>query len=103
MAQDFVSDPVKKQVLELILLRQEFGRPVAAPPGVPADRVEALRRAFHETLVDPEFLEDAQKVMMEIDPLSGEEMARRLASAHETPKSIVEQAAALVQPVQPVQ
>jgi tripartite-type tricarboxylate transporter receptor subunit TctC len=100
MAQDFVSDPVKKQVLELILLRQEFGRPVAAPPGVPADRVEALRRAFHETLVDPEFLEDAQKVMMEIDPLSGEEMARRLASAHETPKSIVEQAAALVQPVQ---
>ena len=36
---DLVADPVKKRVLELILIRQEFGRPMAAPPGVPADRL----------------------------------------------------------------
>lgn len=100
MAQDLVSDPIKQQVLKLILLRQDFGRPLAAPPGVPFQRVEALRSAFHETLEDPGFLEDAQKVMMEINPLSGVEIARSLALAHETPKSIIEQAAALVQPVQ---
>jgi tripartite-type tricarboxylate transporter receptor subunit TctC len=100
MAQDFVSDPVKKQVLELILLRQEFGRPIAAPPGVPADRVAALRTAFQDTLTDPDFLADAQKVLMEIDPLTGEEMARMLVDAHATPKAIVQQAAALVEPVQ---
>ena len=100
MAQDFVTDPVKKEVLELILLRQEFGRSIAAPPGVPAERVEALRKAFHDTLVDRDFVADAQKVLMEIDPLSGEEMTRMLAEAHATPGRIIQQAASLVEPKQ---
>ena len=100
MAQDFVSDPVKKQVLELILLRQEFGRPLAVPPGVPADRMAALRTAFLETLKDRDFLADADKALMEIDPLTGDEMAALLAQAHASPKEIVRQAAALVEPVQ---
>ena len=52
-ALELVSDPVKHQVLELILMRQEIGRPVAAPPGVPAERLEVLRRAFDETMRDP--------------------------------------------------
>jgi tripartite-type tricarboxylate transporter receptor subunit TctC len=100
MAQDFVFDPVKKQILELILLRQEFGRPIAAPPGVQADRLETLRAAFEKTLIDPEFLADAQKVLMEIDPLNGDEMASMLSSAYAAPKLIIEGATALVQPVQ---
>ncbi len=100
MAQDFVTDPVKKQVLELILLRQEFGRSIAAPPGVPAERVEALRKAFHDTLVDRDFAADAQKALMEIDPLSGEDMTRMLAEAHATPGRIIQQAASLVEPKQ---
>ena len=54
-ALDLVTDPVKKQVLELILIRQEPGRPVAAPPGVPADRLAVLRRAFDDTMKDPGF------------------------------------------------
>jgi hypothetical protein len=41
-----VADPDNKRVLELILLRQEMGRPIAAPPGAPAERVAALRQAF---------------------------------------------------------
>ena len=45
-ALDLVSEPDKKRVLELILLRQEMGRPIAAPPGGPAERIAALRRAF---------------------------------------------------------
>jgi tripartite-type tricarboxylate transporter receptor subunit TctC len=100
MAQDFVSDPERKQVLELILLRQEFGRPIAAPPGVPAERVEALRKAFEATLADPDFRADSGKVLMEIDPLSGAEMAQMLAHAFAQPKTIVRQASALVEPVQ---
>ena len=100
MAQDFVSDPVKKQVLELILLRQEFGRPIAAPPGVPAERLAALRTAFQDTLKDPEFLADAEKVLMEMDPLTGDEMVALLTKAHAEPKDIIRQAGALVEPVQ---
>ena len=57
-------------MLELILIRQEPGRPFAAPPGVPADRVTALRRAFEDTLKDPEFISEAAKMQLEIEPLS---------------------------------
>lgn len=49
---------------------------------------------------DPEFLADAQKVLMEIDPLNGDEMASMLSSAYAAPKLIIEGATALVQPVQ---
>jgi tripartite-type tricarboxylate transporter receptor subunit TctC len=97
-ALDLVSDPVKKQVLELILIRQEIGRPVAAPPGVPVDRLESLRRAFDDTMRDPEFLAEAEKAQLEIEPLSAHEIAMLLASAFATPRSIVRQAAALIEP-----
>jgi tripartite-type tricarboxylate transporter receptor subunit TctC len=97
-ALDLVSDPVKKEVLELILIRQEIGRPVAAPPGVPADRLEALRRAFDDTMKDPEFLAEAAKAQLEIEPLTAREIDALLANAFATPKSIVAQAAELIEP-----
>jgi tripartite-type tricarboxylate transporter receptor subunit TctC len=97
-ALDLVSDPVKKQMLELILIRQEIGRPVAAPPGVPADRLEVLRRAFDDTMKDPEFLAEAEKLQLEIEPLRAREIDTLLASAFATPKAIVAQAAELIEP-----
>jgi len=97
-ALELVGDPVKRQVLELILMRQEAGRPFAAPPGVPADRVTALRSAFAATLNDPEFRAEAEKAQLEIEPLTGAEIEKLLAAAYEAPKSIVQQAAALVEP-----
>ena len=93
-----VTDPESRQVLELILIRQEPGRPFAAPPGVPADRLAALRRAFDATLKDGEFLADAEKVQLEIEPLTAGEIATLLASAYGAPKAIVQKAAALVEP-----
>lgn len=100
MAQDFVKDPERKKVLELILLRQEFGRPIAAPPGVPMERLAALRQAFADTLADPEFRTDADKALMEIDPISGAEMAQMFAQAFAQPQAIIGQAGALVEPAQ---
>jgi tripartite-type tricarboxylate transporter receptor subunit TctC len=97
-ALDLVDDPVKKQVLTLILIRQEPGRPVAAPPGVPVDRLAALRRAFDETMKDPEFVAEADKLQMEIEPLTAAEIDRLLAAAYATPKPIVQQAAELLEP-----
>lgn len=54
-------------------------RPYALPPGTPKERVQLLRKAFLETLKDPEFLVDAQKSRLEIDPLTGEELEKTVA------------------------
>jgi tripartite-type tricarboxylate transporter receptor subunit TctC len=100
-ALDLVGDAQNKQVMELILLRQEAGRPFAAPPGTPADRVDALRQAFLETLKDPAFIAEAEKTELEIDPLTGQEIEKMLAKAYAAPKTIVQRAAALVEPSAP--
>src|SRR5206468_11981268 len=97
-AHDRVSDTVKKEVLTLILSRQEPGRPVAARPGVPAERVAALRRAFDLTMKHPEFVAEAEKLQLEIEPLNAAEIERLLARAYATPKPIVQQAAELLEP-----
>ena len=64
-----------RQALDLALARLEFGRPFFMPPNVPAARVEAMRRAFDATMKDPEFLADADKLKIEVDPLTGEQVA----------------------------
>jgi tripartite-type tricarboxylate transporter receptor subunit TctC len=97
-ALDLVADPVKQQVLRLILIRQELGRPVAAPPGLPADRLAVLRAAFDATMKDPDFLGEAEKLQLEIEPLSAPEIDALLANAYAAPKAIVQQAAALIEP-----
>jgi hypothetical protein len=97
-ALDLVTDAENKQVLELILIRQEAGRPFAAPPGVPPERVVALRRAFDATLEDTEFRADAVKAQLEIEPLTAAEIDGLLATAYGAPKPIVQKAAALVEP-----
>ena len=97
-ALELVSDPENKQVLELILIRQEAGRPFAAPPGVPPDRLAALRSAFDATLKDAGFRADADRAQLEIEPLSAGEIEQLLAAAYGAPKTIVQKAAALVEP-----
>jgi tripartite-type tricarboxylate transporter receptor subunit TctC len=97
-ALDLVSEPQAQQVLELILLRQEMGRPFAAPPDVPPERVAALRAAFDATLKDKDFLAEADKVQLEIDPLAADRIATLLAGAYGAPKPIIARAAALVDP-----
>jgi len=95
-ALDLISDPGNKRILELILIRQEMGRPFAAPPGVPAERLAILRQAFETTLKDPAFLSDAKRLQMEIDPLTGPEIEKLLATAYSAPKAVVAEAAKLV-------
>jgi hypothetical protein len=97
-ARDLVSDPENKQVLDLILIRQEPGRPMAAPPGVPDDRLAALRKAFDATLKDADFLAEAEKLQMEIDPLTAAQIDNLLKSAYTTSKDIVQKAAELLEP-----
>lgn len=87
-----------QKVLELILIRQEMGRPFAAPPGVPADRVQALRQAFEATLKDESFLDEARQAQLDIEPLTGQRIDDLLAGAYAAPRAIIEKAAALLNP-----
>jgi tripartite-type tricarboxylate transporter receptor subunit TctC len=81
--------PEQKQALQLALARLEFGRPFFMPPNVPADRVAAIRHAFDATMKDKEFLAEADKLKLEIDPMSGEELAKTLDEMAKTPAEVV--------------
>jgi tripartite-type tricarboxylate transporter receptor subunit TctC len=71
----------QRQILRLISSPTLLGQPYVAPPGVPADRIATLRRAFAQTMADKAFLTDAEKIAYTVQPLSGEEVARIV---HET-------------------
>ena len=81
--------PEHKQALQLALARLEFGRPFFMPPNVPADRVAAIRHAFDATMKDKEFLAEADKLKLEIDPMSGGELAKTLEEMAKTPAEVV--------------
>jgi hypothetical protein len=68
------------QAMKLMFARSEYGRPFLLPPDVPADRVAALRQAFDETMKDPEFLAECEKLQLEVTPMSGIEMQKSLNS-----------------------
>ena len=81
--------PEHKQALQLALARLEFGRPFFMPPNVPAERVSAIRRAFDATMKDKEFLDEADKLKIEVDPLSGEQVAALVEQVSRTPAETV--------------
>ncbi len=86
---DLAKTEEQKQIFKLIFARQVLGRPFLAPPGVPVDRVAALRQAFMDTMKDPEFLAEADKMKLEITAVSGQELQKIVQEAYETPKDVV--------------
>lgn len=74
LVMDLPLSPEKKAILRLVFARQVMGRPYATGPGVPPERVEALRKAFDETFQDPEFKAEAEKAQLEVDPVTGAEV-----------------------------
>jgi len=81
---DFVKTDEDRQIFKVVLARQVMAWPFAAPPGVPADRVAALRKAFDETLKDPEFLAEAEHLNLEITPVSGERIQSLIEDVYRT-------------------
>lgn len=65
-----------RQVAQVILASESFGRPIITPPGTPKDRIEILRRAFEQSLKDPELLAETKKARMDVDPTSGPELEK---------------------------
>jgi tripartite-type tricarboxylate transporter receptor subunit TctC len=65
---------------------------VLAPPGVPAERVQALRNAFQAMVKDPEFVADIQRLNVELDPLPGEQVGELVVRTLNVPAAVRERA-----------
>jgi tripartite-type tricarboxylate transporter receptor subunit TctC len=95
---DLAQTKEQKQALRFLYASLTFGRPYVAPPGVPPERVAALRKAFMDTFADQEFLAAAAKMHYEINPISGEDMTAMIAELAKTPKPVIDEVAALIEP-----
>jgi tripartite-type tricarboxylate transporter receptor subunit TctC len=93
---DLAKTDEQQQILRLIFARQVMGRPFLAPPNIPADRAEALRKAFMDTVTDPEFVADADNAQLEVNPVSGEELQKLVAEVYKTPPEVAKKAGALL-------
>ena len=78
-----------KQALQMFYAQNAFSRPFILPPGVPADRVEALRKIFLETIADPELQAEARKMNIEAVPSSGAELQQVIANMYATAPAVV--------------
>ncbi len=93
LALDLAKNDDDRKILELEMIPLLFGRPYMAPPGTPKDRVAALRKAFDDTMKDPEFIAESTKARLEIEPVTGQELDDLLKKAYATPKALVEKLA----------
>jgi tripartite-type tricarboxylate transporter receptor subunit TctC len=93
---DLATTEEQRAIFRLIFARQVMGRPFLAPPGIPADRAAALRKAFMDTMKDKEFLADAEKGQLEITPVSGEDIQKLVIETHQTPAEIAKKAGDLL-------
>jgi len=89
---DFAKTPENRAIMELIYSSETFGRPYMMAPGVPADRVAALRKAFMQTLKDDQAAAEAQRIGLDLDPISGEELQALAEKIYATPAPIIERA-----------
>jgi tripartite-type tricarboxylate transporter receptor subunit TctC len=85
-------------MLEFMARGATVGRPLATTPGVPAERVAALRAAFAATLEDADFIAQAAKEHMQIRAMTGEKLAELVAGMLNTPADVRERLKAALQP-----
>jgi tripartite-type tricarboxylate transporter receptor subunit TctC len=88
----FAKTDEDRQVMEMIYSQNLFGRPYLVPPGVPPDRVTALRAALAAMVKDPALLDDAKKIGLDIGPMGGEELQALVARLYALPPRIIERA-----------
>jgi len=86
---DLAKTDAERDALRLMLARLEYGRPFFLPPDVPVARVEALRRAFDATMKDPAYLAEADKLKIDVEPLSGEAVGALVEQVSRTPADSV--------------
>jgi len=92
LAAQFAKSDADRKVMELIESQGVFGRPFLLPPGVPAERVAALRTAFVDTLSSPALAADAGRMQLDVEPMSGEDLQALVAKLYALPPEIIARA-----------
>ena len=95
-AYDLATKEDDRQLFRLIFGPWAFGRPLLAPPETPKDRVQALRKAFNDTVADPAFVEETKKINMEIQPTAPDAIEKLVDDILKTPAPVVERARGLL-------
>jgi tripartite-type tricarboxylate transporter receptor subunit TctC len=90
LALDLAKAPADREALELMLAPGLFARPFVAPPGVPPERLQALRKAFKDTVQDPAFLADAHRERLEVQYVAGPDILLELKKIYSTPQRVVD-------------
>jgi len=91
-----VKTPEQKQALEYLYAGQGIGRPFVAPPDMSPAVVKMLRDAFNATMKDPEFLADARKGKLDVNPQTGEQLETLIRRIYATPKDLVQRIAVMI-------
>ena len=89
---DFAHDERSRAILGLLGSGPDIGRAFVAEPGIPPERAAALRKAFMDTMRDPELIAEIKKRNLTLEPLSGDEVQAMVAASVATPKALIEQA-----------
>ncbi len=89
---ELAKSEAQKRVFTILLAQQELGRPLMMPPGVPQDRLAALRRAFDRTAQDKDFVADAKRIGLDVNPSTGEQLQALVAEVYASPPELVERA-----------
>jgi len=89
-ARELAHDDDARALIEISELSYRISRPFAAPPGVPAERAQALQRAFAAVHNDPQYLEDAAKLRLAVSPIGGEDVLRTIDRIAAAPPSVLD-------------
>ena len=93
---EFKTPESDRRLVAVVVSPGEFGWPIVAPPGIPADRVKILRAAFLKALADPELVAEAKKRQLDVDPSSGEELEALARDVIAQPRDVIERLKALL-------
>jgi tripartite-type tricarboxylate transporter receptor subunit TctC len=93
---ELAHNDMDRQVLTFLSTDTAIARSLVATPDTPPERVEALRRAFDATMRDPDFLAEAEKAQLDVDPMPGAEAQKIADSIVNTPPDVVARAKALL-------
>ncbi len=95
---DLAKTETQRQIVGLVLRRQDIAWPFAAPPGMPQDRLQIMRDAFEATTRDPDFLKDAAKLGIENTPRSGAAVEKMVREVYQTSPDVIAQAKKILSP-----
>ena len=85
----FAKTDADRQALEFSFVQNTIARPIVAPPGVPPDRLAALRAAVIAMAKDAEYNQDAAKLGLDVEPISGDEVQQIVTKLAATPADVV--------------